>query len=128
MRGKLAITAGIVGLFALLASMAIAWWYWDWGHAPVEKLAHLHGRSMEAVVGELGEPDSRYQFPMSGCAGEFRVELFNTYPPQDPNSAQVQIQELQWHYERYHVAVWFHEPKGKWIVLDTCRWEEGVEF
>jgi hypothetical protein len=59
-------------------------WYGDWGHAPVEKMAWLHGQSIEAVLTALGEPTRRLEYTMANSpGGEFRVELLNTYPPGD---------------------------------------------
>jgi len=119
-----------VGAAAALVATAAAyaWWYKDLGHGLVEKLPHLHGRPIEAVVAELGEPDSRDEFAMADCGDKFRCELFNTYPPTDPRTAGVRIIELQWDRSRYHIAVWFHEMNGEWVVLNTCHWKKGVEF
>jgi hypothetical protein len=120
----------VVPLLAiLLAAVAVAWWYFDLGHRPVEKMPWLHGKATEEVLAELGEPSSQFEYTMGKSpGGEFRVELFNTYPPNDPKTADVRIKEMQWHKMRYHVAVWMHQVNGEWIVLDTCRWQEGIAF
>lgn len=65
---------------------------------------------------------------MENCVGQFRIELFNTYPPNNPIARQAKIRELQWHRTRFHFAVWLHQVNEEWVVLDTCRWQEGVAF
>jgi hypothetical protein len=128
MRRRNAIIAGSTIVIGVLA-FAASWWYFDWGHAPVEKLPGLHGRSMGAVVAVLGEPARQSEFSMGpGRLTEFQIELYNTYPPNHPKTAGVRIKELHWDWPRYHVAVWMHLVNGEWIVLDTCRWQEGVVF
>jgi hypothetical protein len=116
-------------MIAGILAVGVSWWHFDWGHEPVEKLAHLHGKPLDAVIAILGQPDRQLDYTMAESpGGEFRVELYNTYPPGDPEAAQARIKELQWHRARYHVAVWMHQVNGEWVVLDTCRWKEGVVF
>jgi hypothetical protein len=112
-----------------MVAVAVSWWYFDWGHDRVEKLPHLHGQPLETVLARLGEPDRQLDYAMADSPdSEFRVELYNTYPPGDPTASKARIKELQWHRARYHVAVWLHQVNGEWVVLDTCRWKEGVVF
>ena len=127
MRRRSTVIAGAV--IACLMAMGVSWWYFDWGHEPVEKLHRLHGKALDAVIADLKEPDWQLEYAMGDSPlGEFRVELYNTYPPRHPNAAQARIKELQWHRKRYHIAVWLHQVNGEWVVLDTCRWKDGVEF
>ena len=115
---------GLAVVTLLVAGDGCAWW----GRDVVQKVARLHGKSFAAVLKELGRPDYEDEFPMSQAYGEFRVELYNYYPREVPGNADVHIKELHWDYRRYHIAVWFHKVDGEWRVLDTCRWQEGVEF
>jgi hypothetical protein len=116
-------------MIAGLVAVGFSWWYFGWGHEPVEKLPHLHGKSLEAVIADLKEPDRRLDYTMADCpGGEFRIELYNTYPLSDPKAAQARIKELQWHRPRHRIAVWLHQVNCEWIVLDTCRWKEGIVF
>jgi hypothetical protein len=119
----------VVGaVMVVAASLAVAW-YFDVGHDPVERLGHLNGKQLRAVLAELGEPDRQLEYTMGESpGGEFRVELYNTYPPNDPKARQARIRELQWHRARYSIAVWLHQINGEWVILDTCRWQKGVEF
>ncbi len=118
--------AGVVLPVVLLA--AGCFWFFDLAHADVEELPGLHGKTMEEVVGELGEPDYSYDFKMDQPMPEFRVELYNTYPPDDPKTWLVKIRERQWRRCRYSIAVWFHQVDGRWVALDTCRWKKDVVF
>jgi hypothetical protein len=117
-------TLSIVGLLVLLA----LGWYFDWGHADVEKLPQLHGKSLAAVIAQLGQPDERSEYSLGKQLDEMRIELYNTYPPDDPKTAQTRILELQWHYWRYDIAVWLHQVNGEWRVLNTLRWQKGIVF
>jgi hypothetical protein len=126
MRRTLPAIGVVLAIVALALGIA---WYLDWGHHPVEKMPWLHGQSFEKVLAALGEPSRQIDYTMgTSPGGEFRVELFNTYPPGDPKTKNVQIKEMQWHRHRYHVAVWLHMVNGEWLVLDTCRWQKGVVF
>ena len=128
MRRKTAIILGSTMLATLLV-VGTSWWYFDLGHRHVEKLPRLHDQPLAAVLTELGRPDREMEYTMATSpGGEFRVELYNTYPPNDPVARQARILELQWHYTRYHIAVWLHRVQDEWVVLDTCRWKEGIVF
>jgi hypothetical protein len=106
-----------------------AWWYFDWGHHHVEKLFDLHGKVRGFVVRKLGEPHEEFEYTMENSPnGEFRVELYNTYPPNDPLARKARILEMQWHHRPYSIAVWMHMVNGEWAVLDTCRWQKGIVF
>ena len=119
----LIIVALIVGIIWILSNEKQTTY-----HDRVEKLPWLHGQTLSAVFAELGEPWQQFDYTMATSpGGEFRVGLYNTYPPND-QTADVKIKELQWHRKGYSVAVWLHQVKGEWIVLDTCRWKEGVVF
>jgi hypothetical protein len=120
-----------IGALVLLgAAFAVAVWYKDPFHQPVEKVERLHGKTLEAVVAELGDAKETYTFsmPTEGTLDEFRIELHNTYPPNRPENADVVIKELHWEYLRYNLTVWFHLVDDKWVALDTCRWHKDMEF
>ncbi len=96
--------------------------------ARVGKVKALHGADENRVLSELGEPNETFEFPVEEFYGEFRIELWNTYPPDDTRSRGVRILEWQWRYKEFSFAVWFHKVDGRWIVLDTCRWKKGIAF
>jgi hypothetical protein len=99
-----------------------------WGEMPVDKIPVLVGATIEKVREQFGAPNHENEFPVDGGLPEFRVELLNTYPPGDPRSRGVRIREWRWQYPGFRVAIWFHRVEGEWIVLDTVRWRNGVEF
>jgi len=128
MRRRNALIAGTATILGV-ATVGVSWWYFDLGHAHIEKLPRLHGKSLGALIADMGEPDKQDNYTMADCpADEFRIELYNTYPPGDPKAAQARIKELQWHRVGYYITVWLHQVNGEWVVLDTCRWKEGVQF
>jgi hypothetical protein len=99
-----------------------------WGDRPVDKVAPLVGQTLAKVKEQLGVATQEYDFSMGGGLDEFRCELQNTYPPGDPRSFGVRIKEWQWRYPGFSLAIWFHQVNGEWVVLDTCRWKDGVAF
>jgi hypothetical protein len=128
MRRRISLIAG-TAILVVSAGAGVSWWYFDGGHQPVEKLSYLHGQPLESVIARLGKPDRQLEYKMAKSpGGEFRVELYNTYPPGDANAAEARIKELQWHRTRYHIAVWLHKVDDRWVVLNTCRWMEGIVF
>jgi hypothetical protein len=94
----------------------------------VDELKSLEGLTEAQLVAELGEPNSKREFPMKECCTEFQIELYNTYPPDEPAHADVMIREWTWSYDGYAVTVWLHRVDETWVVLDTSRYSDDVEF
>ncbi len=99
-----------------------------WQDGPVDRLTALAGQSLEKIQEQFGRPNQEYEFSMGGSLDEFRCELMNKYPPGSIRSIGVRIKEWQWRYRGFTVAVWFHQSDGEWVVLDTCRWKDGIAF
>ena len=116
----------VTAVIAVLAAACV--WYFDIPHAPVEKVAALHGQTDVSVLNRLGTPSHEYMFTMDKPLGEFQIELYNTYPPNSPDNGNVEIRECTWEYSRHRLTVWFHKPDEKWIALDTCRYRNGIVF
>jgi hypothetical protein len=98
------------------------------GAGGTDELKRLEGKTQEALFSEFGKPTQDREFPMSECCGEFQIELYNTYPPDDPATAQVRIRELTWEYDGYALTVWLHAPDEAWLALDTIRYTDDLEF
>ncbi|MDA7906688.1 hypothetical protein OAU26_06265 [Mariniblastus sp.] len=94
----------------------------------VTKVPKLHGKTDAAVLGTLGKPNQKYEFTMDDAVGEFRIELYNTYPPGAPNNKNVEIREWTWVYRHHRLTLWLHKPNGSWVVLDTCQYKNGIAF
>ena len=116
----------VTALIAMLTAVAV--WYFDVPHAPVEKVAVLHGQTYAAILKRLGTPAHECTFTMDKPLGEFQIELYNTYPPDSPSNPDIEIREYTWEYSRHRLTVWFHQQNGKWIAFDTCRYRNGVVF
>src|SRR5690606_31364492 len=87
-----------------------------------------HGKSVAAVLEDLGPPDGGTTFPMSEAIGEFRVELHNVYPDVSGRHAEVMIRECTWHQGWHRLTLWFHKEGDEWRVLDSCRWHKDLRF
>lgn len=117
-----------VGVFLFMGAFMFVAWFFDIGHKDVEKLPRLHGKTLDEVVAELGSPNESDDFKLDQPLPEFRIEIYNTYPPDDPNTPSVEIRERRWHRARYSIAVWFHRECNRWVAFNTCRWKSGVVF
>jgi hypothetical protein len=56
---------GCVVLLAAVGPFVGFYWYYDCGHASVEKIPRLHGKTVERVISELGRPDSVQSYTMA---------------------------------------------------------------
>ena len=118
----------LLATLALAIAFSVGTWWFDLPHSDVESVPSLHGMTAPAIISQLGEPDEKYQFTMDECGDEFRVTLFNTYPPGLANLSSIEIQEWTWRYSRHRLTVWLHKPNEAWVVLDSCRYKNGVMF
>ena len=108
----------------MAALLAVARWYYDIPHGPVEVVLSLHGKTDGAIFDQLGEPDIDYEFTMDQIVCGFRRKLLNSYPP----NSKIVIRECTWKYSRYQLTVWFHKLDSDWIALNSCRYQNGVVF
>lgn len=92
------------------------------------RVTNLHGLTESQVTATLGPPVRTHEFTMAECCDEFRVELYNTYPPDEAAHAEVRIRELWWKDGEYWVTVWLHRQDAEWIVLDSLRWHKELVF
>jgi len=96
----------------------------------VHELTHLHGLSEGELLKVLGEPDREDRCDISPRQGfdELRSPLLNTYPPDRTRTADVPIKELTWKKGSFYISIWLHAPKGVWVVLESCRWHQSIQF
>jgi hypothetical protein len=112
----------------LLVGAAGFLWFVDPLHDTVERLTYLHGVDEARLLAELGDPDSRTSFRMDECCSEFRISLYNTYPPEHPGRSSVVIHELIWEHLNHSKVAWLHKQGDKWVVLDGLRFKAGTVF
>ena len=93
---------------------------------PIET-SHFIGKAENILTSELGAPNHEVTYTMDECVGELRVTLFNTYSPDRTDLAEIEIRELTWGLPDNKFTAWLHRPNGKWIILETFRYQtEGV--
>lgn len=135
LRNELAI--GLLAVTLLIAGAAVMWHVTGrvpdivngpWERPGADRISALEGKTDAQVTMLLGKPDSATEFLMDTVHDEFRIGLFNTYPPNGPKSSNVRIREWRWSYRYFNVAVWLHFINGQWQVLNTCRWKHDTKF
>jgi hypothetical protein len=98
----------------------------------VAELTELHGLTESEVIASLGEPDHREDMTLHAgqTLPEFFIEVHNTYHPDDPATEGRVIRYLLWEREGYSEAVFLHQPvpDGSWVVLESVKWSDDVEF
>jgi hypothetical protein len=85
------------------------------------------GKSLAEITARYGEPTRTYSFKMGDGIPEFRIELFNTYPPGDEHK-DVQILEHTYQLDGYKFTVWYHEQDKGWRGLEAVSYSDGVDF
>jgi hypothetical protein len=88
----------------------------------------LHGLTEAEMKDSFGPADKSRDFVMGDCCHEFEIELYNTYPPDEPEHADVQIRERSWHIGDHILTAWFHQEDDEWVVLNTHLWHKHTEF
>jgi len=101
-------------------------WYVD--ADKVGKVPSFHHQKIADILHHLGKPVSKQEFSMAECCSEFQIELMNTYNPHDATSKNIRIRQWQWNHLDKHLVLWFHKVGDEWIVLDTVKWPDGVDF
>lgn len=85
----------------------------------------------QQVVNKLGPPSwiSEMILQQGRTLPEMYVEIHNIYSPKDPKTEGIVIKELRWTCYTHQKAVFLHYPNGaEWIVFQSLRWRNGVEF
>lgn len=96
----------------------------------VEEIKHLHGMDEPGLITELGSPSYTDIITLQHGVflPEFYIEIHNSYPLSDPETEGVEIKELRWDHSGFTDTVFMHKVDGKWTVLKSFRWKEGVVF
>ena len=80
------------------------------------------------LLEKWGESASSTEFKIGDGVPEFRIELYNDFPPGDPASAEVRIKEDTWRLDGYRFTMWSHQPEGRWQALQAVSYVDGVQF
>ena len=84
--------------------------------------------SYESTIEKLGRPAEETTFRIGEIDGEFRVELYNIYPNDKGQNANVEIREATWHRGENNLTIWFHKVDGKWVEVHRLTWDKDAEF
>lgn len=88
----------------------------------------VRGKPRADFLEKWGKPTREMQFKMGDGIPEFRIELYNDFRPEDPKTADVQIQEDTWEVDDYLFTLWSHQKDGEWIALQAVSYSQGVDF
>src|SRR6478735_5151462 len=69
----------------------------DTQYSPLEIAMTAKKTSYESTIEKLGRPAEETTFRIGEIDGEFRVELYNIYPNDKGQNANVEIREATWH-------------------------------
>ena len=114
----------------VVASVLLVGWWFDLHHRSVEEMTHLHGEDETTVVAALGQPTKTHTWTLEAgkTLPEKYIEVHNTYHPDNPAADGVQIKELTWDRIGYTISLFLHQVNGEWIVLESVRYKDGVQF
>ena len=123
---QFSLRAFVIVLLALPAAGGVLFYFFDFGHAAVEKPNEYIGVSYIGVVETLGKPEYECAYPLSEANGNFREPLQYVLKGSDPKTI---IRESRWKFNRHTIDIWFtSDPNGKWTSVDALRWQDGVQF
>lgn len=92
--------------------------------------ALVRGKPMDELVKLYGPPHKTYEVKMDEGVPEFRIELYNDYPPGEPQSKGIIITEHTYRYDEdgYQATIWYHDVAGTMTALQAVSWNDGVKF
>ena len=87
------------------------------------------GKSLEALLAELGAPMKENAFELGANVSEFRIELTNFFDEDRRRTDPPMIKELTWaSAENHRVTVWFSQSEGGWNALHLLKWHSDDQF
>lgn len=93
------------------------------------KRTDLHGRTPKEVSAILGKrPETSEQVKLGDGLSEFQIELYNFFPPDDPNTAHVVVLQEGWAFEGYCITVWYRGDTGDWKAFDSIEYPDDMVF
>jgi hypothetical protein len=96
--------------------------------ATLEVVMNSENQSYEAAVAKNGSPAQESSFRIGDIDSEFRVELFNFYPNDHGQNADVEIREATWPRGQKNLTIWFHKVGDEWVGLHSLTWDKDAEF
>jgi hypothetical protein len=119
----------LIAVLSVVTLLMVGWWF-DLHHASVEEMTSLHGKSEAEVIAILGQPSHTdiLTLQTGTTLPEMYIEVHNTYHPDNPATAGVKIKEMTWGKRGYTVSLFLHQKIGRWEVLESVRYRDGVCF
>ena len=119
-------------LVVILASaVAVGWTVFEMTRRPAcpIKLPAYHGMTRAQVLEGLGDPDGRFDMTLGQIEDELHWGLQKHLDSQIAYKAEETVfLEWRWSDGEYHIALWFREFEGEWIVVESLRWHESIVF
>ena len=118
----------LLGLTVLCACLFV--WVYEPHRDDVEELTHLHGKTEDEVIDCLGNPGHIETLTLKAgtTLPEFYIEVHNTYPSTKASTEGIKIKVSSWGYAWHHKSVFIHKVGPSWVVLESVRYKNGVEF
>lgn len=97
---------------------------------PPNDFENMMDLSMAEAVARYGEPTMSEQFIVDGALSEFRIGLYNIYPPAAYRSKKITLAELTWEKDgQQNITVWYEaDSEGQWRPKHSLEWAKGSEF
>lgn len=88
------------------------------------------GSTMQTMIGEMGTPTTElsYTIGTAPTKGWNHARLFTIYPKENPENADVAIQELLWDQGPYEIRACFHLVKKAWLCLGAMKIDKRARF
>lgn len=110
-----------------LLVLIVTYWYFDFGHKPVERVDILIGNNYDFAhkLYFRSNPDESHTFKLKDAKNEFRgVIQSHARILQDST-----IYEYTWSFSRYNITIWVGKTASlDHQVIDAIRWRKDVQF
>lgn len=110
-----------------LLVVILAYWYFDIGHKPVEKVDILIGNNYDFAYKLYfrSNPDESHTFKLKDAKDEFRGIIQNHARILQDST----VHEYTWSFSRYNITIWVGKTASlDYQVIDAIRWRKDVQF
>lgn len=111
----------------VLLGLIFTYWYFDFGHKPVEKVEILIGNNYDFAEKLYfhSSPDISNTFKLKDARDEFRGVIQSHISILKDST----IHEYTWSFSRYNITIWTGKTENlDHQVIDAIRWRKDVQF